>query len=241
MEQIHDLNRIRKMIFADPTNPYSAIPQKNNLLSPSHTSTHSLGINPFAKFLCRLDGSYIGGGTLVTDGKTFLIELGLSKDESQFGFPSLGDACLLALAPFGLGWNNRNASPVNGNVELGNRLKKRNHLALHRQVTFPMGDHLNLRAHRLGNTSHLFTCHSHSRHLFQIPSPFLKRLLGSHTRHHSANPGRKRRVLNIQILVFWNHTFLTVRTMIIGTLDLNLGKNRCDPLYPIIRKLSLVP
>ena len=65
MVEVDDLYSAGKVFLRNIPDPYRAISQNNNALSPFQSPAHGFGVDARTKFLSRFDRSDIGGGLVI--------------------------------------------------------------------------------------------------------------------------------------------------------------------------------
>src|SRR6516162_9572693 len=88
--EIDDLNSIWKVFGDQIPYPFGIIADDYFLFCPAPTPFPGFSIDSFAKLLGCLDGSGVGGGSLITNRTTFFVDMRLPEYATQFGFPRMG-------------------------------------------------------------------------------------------------------------------------------------------------------
>ena len=97
--EIDNLNGARKVQGNQIPNPFGAVTDHYLLEGAAPATSIGLRVESPAKLFRTLDGSAIGGGIGIADGKAFLIPPRLGEDASQFDFPGMGLRSYLADRP----------------------------------------------------------------------------------------------------------------------------------------------
>src|SRR6516225_12429661 len=97
--EIDDLHRSGKVFVGQMPDPLRPVAYDDFLFGVAPTALPGFHIEVFPKLLGGLDGTDVGSGIRITDGKAVLVPGGLGEHAAEFGFASMrGLSVCLALA-----------------------------------------------------------------------------------------------------------------------------------------------
>ena len=120
MIEVDNLDGIEKVFIGNVPDPRCSITHDNDPLSALQAAPHRFSINAWTELLGGFNRSHIRGGVFIASRASLIIQSGLRKDASQFGFtrfcPLRG---LSGFAPFALACDHRHARTIDGDVKRG--------------------------------------------------------------------------------------------------------------------------